>query len=55
MLYVCEMPRATQDKILMDVIIALSALDTATSEDVELAMNSKIQDLEDLIDIKPYI
>lgn len=53
--YVAAMPQEIQEEIKAKVIVALTACDECTQENVESAMNSKIYDLSDLIDIKKYV
>lgn len=50
MKYVCELSNEIQDQIKNDLIeIGIEG------EDLELAMNSKLTDLEDTINIKAYL
>lgn len=53
--YIAAMPDLVQEEIKEKVIAALTECGECTPENVERAMNSKIHDLEDLIDIKEYV
>ncbi|MFP3152979.1 hypothetical protein LQZ18_00840 [Lachnospiraceae bacterium ZAX-1] len=53
--YIAAMPDLVQKEIKEKVIAALTEYGEYTPENVERAMNSKIYDLEDLIDIREYV
>lgn len=53
--YMAAMPDLIQEEIKAKVIAALSEYGECTPENVERAMNSKIYDLDDLINIKEYV
>lgn len=53
--YVAAMPDAVQEEIRQKVIAALMEHGECTSENVQRAMDSKIYDLSDLIDIREYV
>lgn len=53
--YIAAMPDLVQKEIKEKVIAALTEYGECTPENVERAMNSKIYDLEDLIDIREYV
>lgn len=54
-MYIFNLSDADQQAIRRDVIDALHQHGKYTDQLLEDAMNSKIEDLEDLIDISPYI
>ncbi|MFS1518533.1 hypothetical protein V1503_19030 [Bacillus sp. SCS-151] len=57
-MYVNQLSNETQEQIKNDLIQALSQLQLDTeelNESIEDAMNSRLVDLEDTIDIKKYI
>lgn len=53
--YVAAMPDAVQEEIRQKVIAALTEHGECTPENVQRAMDSKIYDLSDLIDIREYV
>ena len=53
--YMAAMQDLIQEEIKAKVIAALSEYGECTPENVERAMNSKIYDLDDLINIKEYV
>lgn len=53
--YVAAMPDAVQEEIRQKVIAALMEHGECTPENVQRAMDSKIYDLSDLIDIREYV
>ena len=53
--YIAAMPDLIQEEIKVKVIVVLTECGECTPENVERAMSSKIDDLDDLIDIKEYV
>ncbi len=53
--YVSILPEATQTAIREDIIAALTAEGSATEENICLAMDSRLCDLEDLLDTRKYL
>ena len=53
--YIAAMPEPVQEEIRQKVIKALTEYGECTPENIDLAMSSKIYDLEDLIDVRGYI
>lgn len=53
--YIAAMPDAVQEEIRQKVIAALTEHGECTPENVQRAMDSKIYDLDDLIDIREYV
>lgn len=53
--YIAAMPDAVQEEIRQKVIAALTEHGECTPENVQRAMDSKIYDLSDLIDIREYV
>ena len=53
--YIAAMPDSVQEEIRKKVIKALTEYGECTPENIDLAMSSKIYDLEDLIDIREYV
>lgn len=53
--YIAAMPDEVQEEIRQKVIAALTEHGECTPENVQRAMDSKIYDLSDLIDIREYV
>lgn len=53
--YIAAMPDDVQEEIRQKVIAALTEHGECTPENVQRAMDSKIYDLSDLIDIREYV
>lgn len=53
--YIAAMPDSVQEEIRKKVIVRLTELGECTPENVHNAMNSKIYDLAELIDISEYV
>lgn len=53
--YIAAMPDEVQEEIRQKVIAALTEHGECTLENVQRAMDSKIYDLSDLIDIREYV
>lgn len=53
--YIAAMPDSVQEEIRKKVIVSLTELGECTPENVHNAMNSKIYDLAELIDISEYV
>ena len=53
--YIAAMPDEVQEEIKQKVIAALTEHGECTPENVQRAMDSKIYDLSDLIDIREYV
>lgn len=57
--YINQLPQSTQDLIKKDIIKALISLDITEELDLQdnlyTAMDSRLVDLQDLININPYI
>ena len=53
--YIAAMPDSMQEEIKQKVIAALKEHSECTPENIDRAMNSKIYDLEYLVDIREYV
>lgn len=52
--YVAQLPTELQEQIRAELTAALAAGDNAAEDDINRAMNSRIGDLEELLDVRKY-
>lgn len=55
--YVCQLPQSIQDEIVSKCISIFQSLayKVDINEEIENVLNSKLSDISDTIDIKPYL
>lgn len=55
--YVCQLPQSIQDNIITECISIFQSLayKVDITEETENVLNSKLSDISDTIDIKPYL